>query len=102
MPGKEVSAPHAQAHALSLAPAMLFAFSWYSRGSGMGTVTNLFDAYAVQCECGASCMTLLRSGKVLCQKCNATWSNLTWSCRSCPGDRTCCRHGATVGSPQEA
>lgn len=63
----------------------------------MGKVTNLFDSFAVQCECGNTGMTLLRSGKVLCEKCGTSWTNLTWSCRECPGDRKCCRNGGNVG-----
>jgi hypothetical protein len=67
----------------------------------MGKVTNLFDSFAVQCECGNTGMTLLRSGKVLCEKCGTTWTNLTWNCRECPGDRKCCRNGGNVGGAVE-
>jgi hypothetical protein len=42
-------------------------------------------------------MSLLRSGKVMCDDCKTVWTNLTWSCRECPGDRKCCRNGGHVG-----
>jgi len=63
----------------------------------MGKVTNLHDSFAVQCECGNTGMSLLRSGKVMCDDCKTVWTNLTWSCRECPGDRKCCRNGGHVG-----
>jgi hypothetical protein len=62
-------------------------------------VINLFDTYAIQCECGNTGMTLIRSGKIVCPDCKTEWSNLTWSCRDCPGDVTCCRNGERVGEP---
>jgi hypothetical protein len=65
--------------------------------SAMGKVTELFDSFAVQCECGNTGMTLLRSGKVFCARCKTEWTNLTWNCRDCPGEEGCCRNGGRVG-----
>lgn len=65
----------------------------------MGNVTELFDAFAVQCECGNTGMSLLRSGKVRCDQCKTEWTNLTWTCRDCPGGTRCCRNGRKVGEP---
>lgn len=63
----------------------------------MSNVVNLFDGYAVQCECGETGMMLLRSGKVRCDNCHTEWTNLTWNCVDCPGDKRCCRNGGKVG-----
>ena len=65
----------------------------------MSNVINLYDAYAIQCECGNSGMSLLRSGKVICEECSTEWSNLMWSCRTCSNDDRCCRNGGKVGEP---
>jgi hypothetical protein len=78
-------------------PAMLFAIGRQLWGRQVSNVINLHDTYAVQCECGNTGMSLLRSGKVRCDECKTEWSNLTWNCRDCPGDGNCCRNGGNVG-----
>lgn len=63
----------------------------------MAKVHNLFDSYAVRCDCGKVEFMLLRSGKVICKQCKTEWTNLKWSCSDCPGGDNCCRNNHSVG-----